>query len=425
MTGTISQSITDPGAGSAAAPTPSVETARRSTNLIGETFPRPDFYAVDDLLTPEERAIRDKVRAFADREIIPIITPYWERAEFPTELIPKVKELGIMGGAIRGYDCPGISPVADGLISTEMSRGDASVSTFFGVHSGLAMGSIYLCGNEEQKRHWLPRMARLEKLGAFGLTEPYVGSDAAHIQTTARRDGNEYVLNGAKRWIGLGHIADVIVVWARDEENGGKVAGFLVEKGTPGYEATLMAGKLSLRALGNADITLTDVRIPVENRLGNSRDFRDTGRVLTATRYGVACGALGNAMACYEAALAYATRRQQFGKPIAGYQLIQQKLVTMLSEITAMQLLCWRLGTLFGQGKMTPEQASVAKLNNTTKARAIAAMARDLMGGNGILLDNIVIRHQADLEAIYSYEGTAEVQTLVIGRSITGQQAFA
>ncbi len=406
-------------------PGASQETAGRSTSLLGETFPRVDFYAIDDLLSEDERAIRDKVRAFVDRDVIPIIGPYWERAEFPEQLIPKIKELGIVGGALRGYGCPGLSTVADGLIATELARGDASVSTWVGVHSGLAMGSIYVGGNEEQKRHWLPKMARMEALGAFGLTEPSRGSDASHIETTARREGNEYVLNGAKRWIGLGHMADVIVVWARDLENDGKVAGFLVEKGTPGVEAHLMAGKMALRALGNADLTFTGARIPADNKLGNSKSFRETAIVLTMTRYGVACSALGNAMACYEAALAYAMKREQFGKPIAGHQLVQQKLVWMLAEITAMQLMCWRLGTLLAQGKMTAEQASLAKLNHSTKARKIAAEARDIMGGNGILLDNLVIRHLNDAEAIYSYEGTAEVQTLVVGRKITGIQAFA
>ncbi len=406
-------------------PGASQETAARSTNLLGTTFPRVDFYAIDDLLSEEERAVRDKVRAFVDHEVIPIIGPYWERAEFPWELVPKIRELGIIGGSLRGYGCPGISPVADGLIAAELARGDASVSTWIGVHSGLAMGAIYVAGNEEQKRHWLPQMVKLEKLGAFALTEPLQGSDASHIGTTARREGNHYVLNGAKRWIGLGHLADVIVVWARDLENEGKIAGFLVEKGTPGLEAHLMAGKMALRALGNADLTFTDLRIPVENRLGNSSSFRETAIVLTMTRYAVACAALGNAMACYEAALAYATQREQFGKPIAGHQLIQQKLVWMLNEITAMQLICWRLGTLMAQGKMTPEQASLAKLNHSTKARTIAAEARAMMGGNGILLDNLVMRHFNDAEAIYSYEGTAEVQLLVVGRKITGIQAFA
>ena len=406
-------------------PGASQETAGRSTNLIGTTFPRVDFYAIDDLLKPEEIAVRDAVRDFVDREIIPVMGGYWERAEFPFHLLPKVADLGIVGGALRGYGLPGLSPVADGLIAAELSRGDVSFSTAFGVHSGLAMTSIWVAGSEEQKRHWLPKMAKLEKLGAFGLTEPFFGSDAAHIQTTATREGDNYVINGAKRWIGLGHLADVIVVWARDMDNDGSIAGFLVEKGTPGFEASLMAGKVPLRALGNADLTFKDVRIPAENRLGGSTSFRETAMVLTATRYGVACSALGSAMACYEAALAYATKRQQFGKPIAGHQIVQQKLVWMLAEITAMQLMCWRLGTLLGQMKMTPEQASLAKLNHSTKLRKIAAEARDIMGGNGILLDNLVIRHFNDAEAIYSYEGTAEVQTLVVGRKITGMQAFA
>ena len=406
-------------------PGASQETAARSTNLIGATFPRVDFYAIDDLLTPEERAVRDTVREFVDRELIPIMGGYWERAEFPFHLLPKVADLGIVGGALRGYGCPGLSPVADGLIAAELSRGDVSFSTAFGVHSGLAMTSIWVAGSEEQKRYWLPKMAKLEALGAFALTEPWQGSDAAHIQTTAVRDGDSYLLNGAKRWIGLGHLADVIIVWARDMEHDGSIAGFLVEKGTPGFTANLMAGKVALRAIGNADLTFKDARIPAENRLGSSTSFRETAMVLTATRYGVACSALGSAMACYEAALAYATKRQQFGKPIAGHQLVQQKLVWMLAEITAMQLMSWRLGTLLAQGKMTPEQASLAKLNHSTKLRKIAAEARDIMGGNGILLDNLVMRHFVDAEAIYSYEGTAEVQTLVVGRKITGMQAFA
>jgi glutaryl-CoA dehydrogenase len=403
----------------------SQETAGRSTNLLGQTFPRVDFYAIDDLLKPEEREIRDAVREFVDREIIPIAGSHWERAEFPFHLLPKLGDLGIIGGALRGYGCPGLSPVADGLVAAELSRGDVSFSTAVGVHSGLAMTSIWVAGSEEQKRKWLPKMAKLEALGAFGLTEPLHGSDAAHIQTTAKRDGDSYVLNGAKRWIGLGHLADVVVVWARDLDNDGSIAGFLVEKGTPGFAANLMAGKVPLRMLGNADLTFTDVRIPAENRLGGSTSFRETAMVLTATRYGVACSALGSAMACYEAALAYATKRQQFGKPIAGHQIVQQKLVWMLAEITGMQLMCWRLGTLLGQLKMTGEQASLAKLNHSTKLRKIAAEARDIMGGNGILLDNLVIRHFNDAEAIYSYEGTAEVQTLVVGRKITGLQAFA
>jgi len=403
--------------------TPGAATARRSTTVVGDVTPRVDFYGVDDLLTADEIGVRDRVRAFVDADVTPIIAPYWERAEFPMQLVPKLRALNIAGGSLRGYGCPGMSAVADGLIGVELGRGDGSVEVFFGVHSALAMTSIALCGNEEQKSRWLPLMARMDILGAFGLTEPFNGSDAGHLRTTARRDGDHYILDGAKRWIGNGHLADVVVIWARDEADG-KVGAFLVEKGTPGYTAEVMAGKSALRALGNADITLSGVRVPADHKLANGRDFRDTGRVLTATRYGVACGALGHAMACYEAALDYTTKREQFGKPIAGHQLVQAKLVWMLTEITAMQLLVWRLGKLLDEGRMTAEQASLAKLNNAAKARKIAADARDIMGGNGILLDNIVARHQADMEAVFSYEGTDHVQTLIIGRAITGTQAF-
>jgi glutaryl-CoA dehydrogenase len=402
------------------APSATAATALRSTNIVDEVMARVDFCEIDALLTPEERDVRDRVRAFVDAEVVPIITPYWERGELPTPLLPKLAELGVTGGHIKGYDCPGLSGVAAGLVSMELSRGDASVGTFHGVQSGLAMSAIAICGSEEHK---LPPMARMETLGAFALTEPFVGSDAAHIQTRARREGDEYVVDGAKRWIGNGHIADVIVVWARDDD--GKVIGLLVEKGTPGLSATLMAGKASLRAIGNADLSLEGVRVPLEHRLANGRDFRDTARVLMLTRYLVACAVLGNAVACYEAALAYTTRREQFGRPIAGFQLVQRKLVWMLSEITLMQLLCWRLGRLLDTGTLTAEQAALAKFNNAAKARQIAAEARDIMGGNGILLDNVVARHQADLEAMYSYEGADHIQTLVVGRKITGISAFA
>lgn len=395
--------------------------ARPTKYQLTET-PPVDFYNIDAFLTPEEREVRDRTRAWVNKEVIPVIAPYWERADFPFELIPKVRELGYMGGNIKGYGCPGMSAVASGLMTIELSRGDASVSTFFGVQSGLAMTSILLCGSEEQRQEWLPKMARLDKIGAFGLTEPDTGSDAAHLQTRARSDGDSIIIDGAKRWIGNGTIADVVVVWARDDA--GKVGAYLVEKGTPGFEARKMEGKTALRSVWNADLTFTNCRIPASNRLANSRDFRDTARVLTVTRYGVACGAIGGAIACYEAALAYAQQRIQFGKPLAAFQLIQQKLVWMLAEITSMQLGALRLGQLLDQGQMTPEQASLAKLNNAAKARKIAADARDILGGNGILLENIVARHQADLEAIFTYEGTDHVQTLVVGREITGIAAF-
>ncbi len=382
-----------------------------------------DFYLMDELLTDEERAIRDKVRAFSDREVIPIINDYWERAEFPFALIPKIAQLGIAGSSVQGYGCPGLSAVASGLIAMELARGDASICTFFGVHSGLAMNSIAMLGSEEQKQHWLPPMARLEKIGAFALTEPNHGSDAVALETRAHRVGNEYVINGSKRWIGNASFADVVIIWARDDE--GKVGGFLVEHGTPGFEPVVMTGKVAKRAVWQTDITLTDVRVPVENRLAFSLSFKDTGRVLTATRSGVAWEAVGHAVAAYEIALTYVKERVQFGKPLASFQIIQNKLASMLANVTTMQLLCLRLSQLQEQGKMTDEMASLAKMNNARLAREVVADAREMLGGNGILLEYHIARHHADIEAVFTYEGTDTIQSLIVGRGITGIQAFA
>ncbi|HEY7834760.1 MAG TPA: acyl-CoA dehydrogenase family protein [Ktedonobacterales bacterium] len=382
-----------------------------------------DFYLMDELLTDEERAIRDKVRAFCDAEVIPVINEYWEKAEFPFALIPKLATLNIAGADIQGYGCPGMSTVAAGLLALELARGDASICTFFGVHSGLAMGSIYLCGSEEQKQRWLPPMARMEKIGAFALTEPDHGSDSVSLETRARRDGDVWVLDGAKRWIGNASFADVVIVWARDEE--GNVGGFLVEKGTPGYDTTVMTGKVAKRAVWQTDITLTNVRIPLENRLARARTFKDTNRVLTATRSGVAWEAVGHAVAAYEIAVNYTQARVQFGKPLASFQIIQQKLAAMLANVTSMQLLCLRLSQLQAQGKMTAAMASLAKMNNARLAREVVAEAREMLGGNGILLDYHIARHHADIEAVFTYEGTDTMQSLIVGREITGIQAFA
>jgi glutaryl-CoA dehydrogenase len=383
-----------------------------------------DFYLFDELLTDEERDIRDRVRAFCDEEVTPIINPYWERGEFPFELIPKLAQLNIAGGPIQGYGCPGMSSVAAGLIGMELSRGDGSVCTFFGVTSGLAMSSIYYCGSEEQRQQWLPAMARLEKIGAFGLTEPWIGSDASHLQTRATRVGDRYVLNGAKRWIGNASFADVTVIWARNDETN-QVNGFLVEKGTPGFEAKVIEGKIAKRSVLNADITLKNCEIPESNRLVNAHSFKDTANVLMNTRYGVAWEAVGHSMAAFEIARDYALKRQQFGRPIASFQLIQQKLVHMLSEITAMQLVSWRLSRLRDEGKMTEGQASLAKQSNAARGRQVVAMGREILGGNGILLENHIARHFADMEAVYTYEGSNEINMLVVGREITGLQAFA
>ncbi len=382
-----------------------------------------DFYFMDELLTDQERAVRDKVRAFSDREVIPIINDYWERAEFPFDLIPKLAQLGIAGSSIKGYGCPGMSALASGLIALELARGDASVCTFFGVHSGLAMSSIAMCGSEEQKQRWLPSMARMEKIGAFGLTEPNHGSDSVALETRARRDGDEYVLDGAKRWIGNASFADVTIIWARDDD--GNVGGFLVEKGTPGFETHVMTGKVSKRAVWQSDIQLEHVRVPAENRLALARTFKDTARVLTATRSGVAWEAVGHAIAAYEIAVNYTRARVQFGRPLASFQIIQNKLASMLANVTTMQLLCLRLSQLQEQDKMTAAMASLAKMNNARLAREVVAEAREMLGGNGILLDYHIARHHADIEAVFTYEGTDTMQSLIVGREITGVQAFA
>jgi glutaryl-CoA dehydrogenase len=382
-----------------------------------------DYYLVEELLTDEEREVRDKVRAFADREVIPIINDYWDKAQFPFELVPKIAELNIAGTTIKGYGCPGISHVAAGLVAVEMARGDGSLNTFFGVHSGLAMSAIEMLGSEEQKEKWLPPMARMEKLGAFGLTEAAHGSDAVRLETTARREGDEYVLDGEKRWIGNASFADVTVIWARDEEDE-SVKGFLVEKGAEGFSTEIITGKMGKRAVWQPDIRLEGVRVPAENKLGNADSFKDTAKVLTATRAMVAWEAIGHAVASYEAAVTYAKERVQFGKPIASFQIIQNKLANMLAEITSMQLLCLRLSQLQEAGKMTGGMASLAKMNNARKAKQVCSDARDIMGGNGVLLDYHVARHLSDMEIVYTYEGTDTIQSLIVGREITGIGAF-
>ncbi|MGY1857558.1 acyl-CoA dehydrogenase family protein [Modestobacter sp. SYSU DS0290] len=381
-----------------------------------------DFYVLEDLLEPAEIEVRDRVREFCAREVTPVINDYWERAEFPHSLLPGIAGLGIAGGTVQGYGSPGMSAVAAGLVAREWARADGSLGTFYGVHSFLAMQSIAMLGNDEQKERWLPAMARLETIGAFGLTEPQHGSDAVALETRAVRDGDEYVLTGAKKWIGNGTIADLVLIWARDED--GAVGGFVVPKGSTGWTATRMTGKTALRAVWQAEITLDGVRVPAENRLAECRSFKDVAKVLDRTRYTVAWRALGVAEAAYELALAHTLRREQFGQPIAGYQLVQEKLARMLAEITSMQLLCWRLSVLADEGRMTAAMASLAKMNNAKKARAIVADARDLLGGDGILLEHHVARHHADIEAIYTFEGTDHVQALIVGREVTGISAI-
>jgi glutaryl-CoA dehydrogenase len=389
-----------------------------------------DYFLIADQLTREELGYLRRTRDFVDNEVLPVINDYWERAEFPRPLIDKLAKLDIVGDGIEGYGCPPMSPIATGLVHMELNRGDGSLGTFVGVQAGLAMQSIAMLGSEEQKQRWLPGMARLEKLGAFALTEPAHGSDSVALETSARRakgageaGGDSWVIDGAKKWIGNGTLADVVVVWARDAEDH-QVKGFLVEKGTPGYDARRIDGKGSLRAVWQAEITLSGVRVPEENRLPGARSFRDTGRVLAGTRNAVAWGALGHATAAYEAAVAYCRQRQQFGKPLVSFQIVQDKLVKMLAEVCSMQLYCLRLGRLIEEGKLTDTIAAIAKMNNTRKARQVISEARDLLGGNGILLDFHVMRHMADIEAIHTYEGTETIQTLIVGRDITGASAF-
>jgi glutaryl-CoA dehydrogenase len=383
-----------------------------------------DFFRIADQLTDDERDYWNRARRFVDDEVLPVINGHWERADFPWELVRRLGELELVGDGIEGYGCPPMTPIATGLVHLELNRGDGSLGTFLGVQAGLAMQSIAMLGSEEQKKRWLPRMAAVDALGAFALTEPAHGSDSVALETSARREGDTWVIDGEKKWIGNGTVADVVVVWARDVADG-HVKGFLVERGAPGYDARRMDGKGSLRAVWQAEITLTGVRVPETDRLPGATSFRDTARVLAGTRNVVAWGALGHATAAYEIALAYCSERTQFGKPLVSFQIVQDRLVTMLAEVCSMQLYCLRLGRLVEEGNLTDTIAAIAKLNNTRKARQVVAEARDLLGGNGILLDFHVMRHMADIEALHTYEGTETIQTLIVGRDITGVGAFS
>ena len=383
-----------------------------------------DYFQVREQFAEEEWEHFIATRRFVDREVLPVINEYWEAAELPWPLMHRLAALGLLGEDIRGHGCPGMSPLARGLVNMELHRGDGSLGTFLGVQSGLAMKSIDLLGSEEHKQRWLPAMARLEAIGAFALTEPEHGSDSVALETRARREGDEWVLDGAKRWIGNGSIADVVVVWARSDEDG-EVKGFLVEKGAGGFEAATMEGKGASRASWPADIRLAGVRVPEASRLPGAGRFKDAGRVLVTTRTTCAWGALGHAVAAYDAALTYSRQRRQFGKPLCSFQIVQDRLVKMLAEVTGMQLYCMQLARLEESGRLTDTIAGLAKLNNTRKARQVIAEARDLLGGNGVLLENHVIRHMGDIEVIHTYEGTETMQTLIVGRDITGVGAFA
>lgn len=387
-----------------------------------------DYFRLDEDLTPEECLIRDKVREFAEQRVLPIINDYWERAEFPLELLPPLAELGIIGTTIEGYGCPGMSRKAAGMVAREMARADGSLNTFLGVHSNLCMGALHILGSEEQRQRWLPALARIEKTGAFALTEPDHGSDSVALATQARRDSDQWVLSGHKRWIGNGHLADITVLFARNTEDG-NVNAFVIEKDLQGryptgYSPNVITGKVGKRAILQADIVIDEVRLPLTSRLEGCHTFRDVSKVLQATRGGAAWEAVGHGMAAFDIATNYARTRHQFGKPLGSYQLVQSRLANMLSELTAMQLLCTRMAELADRGQLTNAQASMVKMATAQKGKWICNEARDLLGGNGLLLENHVIRHMTDMEVVSTYEGTDSMQALIVGRDITGISAF-
>jgi glutaryl-CoA dehydrogenase len=387
-----------------------------------EPFSGVDFYRIDDLLSDEEKMIRNSVRAFVTEKAIPVIDSHFEAATFPMDLIPVMADLGVFGANLPEiYGCAGMNNVAYGLVMQELERGDSALRSFASVQGALVMYPIYTFGSDEQKNYWLPKLARGEKIGCFGLTEPDHGSDPGSMITRAERKGDCWILNGAKSWITNGTIADVAVVWAKVD---GEVRGFLVEKDSPGFSAPEIKHKMSLRASITSQLILDDCRVPERNQLPGADGLRSPLMCLNQARYGIAWGALGAAMACYHAALEYAKARVQFGKPIAGFQLVQEKLVYMISEITKGQLLALQLGRLKDAGRLQFTQTSLAKRNNVAVALEIARMARDILGANGISLEFPVIRHMCNLESVKTYEGTHDIHTLIVGQAISGVSAF-
>ncbi len=392
--------------------------------LDPDETPFSDFLGFELLLDDQDRDLLASVRAFMNRTVEPIINDYWTRAAFPHEILPEMAELGIAGLTYDGPGCPARGALVNGLVSMEMSRIDPSIGTFMGVHGGLAMGSIMLCGSEEQRERWLPAMAKMELIGAFGLTEPDIGSAISQgLGTTATRDGDGWVLNGEKKWIGNAAFADLVVIWARDTDDG-QVKGFVVEKDTDGMTFTKQKDKIALRVVQNAEIHLADVRVPERNRLQEAHSFKDTARVLRVTRMDVAWQAAGCARGAFEHAVRYTKAREQFGRPIASFQLVQDLLVKMLSNVTASTAMNARASQLQDAGSLRDEHASLCKAHSTVRMRETVGWAREVLGGNGILLEHHVGRFVADAEAIYSYEGTREINTLIVGRAITGESAF-
>ncbi|HXN03744.1 MAG TPA: acyl-CoA dehydrogenase family protein [Candidatus Acidoferrum sp.] len=380
-----------------------------------------DFYRIDDLLTEEERLVRSTVTRFVDDRFLPIVADHYERASFPTEIVPELARLGVFGMHLQGYGAAGLSNVMYGLACQELERGDSGLRSFVSVQGSLCMFPIHRYGSEEQKQRWLPFLARGEVIGCFGLTEPEFGSNPAGMATRARRDGGDWVITGTKRWITNGNVAHLAIVWARTDEG---IRGFLVEAGTKGFQAREIHHKLSMRASVTSELILDDVRVPARNELPGAQGLKAPLSCLNEARYGIVWGVLGAAIACYRSALDYAKARVQFDRPIAGYQLTQEKLVNMLTEITKGQLLALQLGRLKDQGKATATQISMAKLNNVREALQIAREARTILGASGISLEYPVMRHMNNLETVLTYEGTSEIHMLAIGEEITGLSAF-
>jgi glutaryl-CoA dehydrogenase len=387
-----------------------------------EKFRGVDYYGIDELLTEEQRMMRDAVRDWVEAKFLPIVGQHHRDGTFPMELAQDLGEMGVFGATLRGYGCAGLDNVAYGLIMQELERGDSGLRSFASVQSGLVMYPIHSYGSDAQKERWLPRLQSGAALGCFGLTEPDHGSDPGSMKTRALRKGNEYVLNGTKLWITNGSVADVAVVWAKGDD--GEIGGYLVEKGTPGYSTLDIHGKFSMRASITSELAFADCRIPLENKLPGVKGLKGPLSCLSQARYGIAWGAIGAAMACYDWALQYSQQRIQFNKPIGSFQLVQQKLVWMITEITKAQLLCWRLGQLKDAGKARPQQISMAKMNNVQMALDSARLGRDILGAAGIVDEHPIIRHMMNLETVNTYEGTHDIHTLIVGRDITGLDAF-
>ena len=409
--------------GRASGAVPEHVTSKEATTYDAAVFESLDYYRLDDLFTDEQKALRQRVRDFVTEAFLPVVEEHAQACTFPTDLIPELGRLGVLGPHLpEKYGCGGHSNLVYGLMMQELERGDSGLRSFCSVQGSLAMYPIYRFGSEAQKKKWLPALAKAEKIGCFGLTEPAHGSDPGSMETRARREGNEYILTGHKRWATNASAGDVAVVWAKDDE--GTIGGFLVELDRKGVSTPRISGKWSLRAAITSEILLDEVRIPAENRLPEAKGLKAPLSCLTQARYGIAWGVTGAAMACYDAALQHAKNRTQFGRPIGGFQLIQERLAEMVTQITKAQLLGWRLGAMKDEGTMRPQQVSLAKRNNCEMALAVAHSARQVLGGNGILGMFPVMRHLMNLESVVTYEGTHEVHTLILGHDVTGENAF-